>query len=103
MYTITFVNQNPDIATAWVTFVQATMCSKVASDGKCVATKLVGPPLNANGGALKNGVSYTLASINNTLSLDPTDWQRHLYISDAALDLPTSNGLPGERVQHLLF
>jgi Beta-1,3-glucanase len=90
MYTINFVNNNSDIATPWVTFVQATQVVNKT-------TELVGPvfaAVDGNGTALKNGASYSLADINNTISMGPTDWQGHLYISDSALTLPTSGGLP---------
>ncbi|HMZ78585.1 MAG TPA: hypothetical protein PLL06_02710 [Acidobacteriota bacterium] len=90
MYTINFVNQNTDIPTAYVTFIQAT---QVVNN----VTELVGPALNATGGngtTLENGVSYSLDSIQNTISMDPSNWQGHMYLSDAALTPPTSGGLP---------
>lgn len=90
MYTINFVNNNSSIETPWLTFVQAT---EVVNN----TTQLVGPALAAvggNGTALKNGVSYSLTDIKDTISMGPTDWQGHLYISDSALTLPTSGGLP---------
>ncbi len=91
MYTINFANSNTAIASPWVTFVQAT---EVVSG----TTQLVGPALAATGGngagALANGTSYSLAAIGNTVSMGPTDWQGHMYVSDSALTLPTSGSLP---------
>lgn len=110
MYTISFTNNSTVITDPWVTFVQAT---QVVSG----TTQLVGPALTATGGnnvgALANGTSYNLAAIGNTVSMGPTDWQGHMYISDGALTLPTSGGLPvdaaytlttdGARYQYLEF
>lgn len=90
MYTINFVNDNSNVATPRVTFVQAT---EVVGG----ITRLVGPALAAvggNGAALENGVSYSLPDINNTIKMGPPDWQGHLYVSDSALTLPTSGGFP---------
>jgi len=90
MYTIKLVNNNSSIATPWVTFVQAT---EVINDN----TQLIGPALAAvggNGTSLQNGVSYSLADISNTISMGPTGWQGHLYLSDSALALPKSGAFP---------
>ena len=90
MYTIKFVNNNSSIAKPWVTFVQAT---EVVNDN----TQLIGPPLAAAGGngtSMQNGVSFSLADINNTISMSPSDWQGHLYLSDSPLALPKSGAFP---------
>jgi len=83
MYTVNFVNKNSQVTTPYVTFVQAN------DPGG-----LIGPALTATGGnsqALTNGTSYSISSLNNTISMGPTNWNGHLYISDAALVLPVSS------------
>lgn len=81
MYAINIESKNGSVLQPWVTFIQANDSSG-----------LIGPPLAAtyNRNALQNGISQQLGQ-TATISMGPTNWQGHLYFSDAALNLPKSS------------
>ncbi len=82
MYTIKVESKNGHVQSPWVTFIQANN-----------PAGLIGPPLAAtyNGNALQNGISQLLSGPSSTIGMGPTNWQGHLYFSDAALTLPRSS------------
>ncbi len=83
---LSIVNQNPDIADPWVTFIQSLNATSTWPTNGQSTTVLNGPALSATAGAttLQNGVSYQLSAIGTSITMG-ANWAGNIFFSDSNL------------------